>query len=212
MIRYLIKFVDKFDYAKMLQNGQFFMRPLSYYRFLEIGQGDSYEGAVSHSIAMFKNAQWPICCFYSVDVSDILNDGSVCIPKRCLDDFKCFNGYAVVIDYEKFEKLLSSIDTKGFQLSAGKVVYRYIEFEELVDMMKADAMDNVFIKRPDFAYQKEYRIVITKNVPEDNDSVVYKMKSNIKSLSNIIPISTLKADNNGNLILTKENLFLERKI
>lgn len=46
MIRYLLKFVSKLEYAQMLVDGKLFMRPASYYRRLEMGQGDMGEGAV----------------------------------------------------------------------------------------------------------------------------------------------------------------------
>ncbi len=208
MIRYLIKFVSKFEHAEMLQNGLFFMRPMSYYHYLEQGQGDQCEGAVSHSIAMYKNTQWGIYCFYSVDDSEISDDGSICFSKRCIDDFKCQNGYAVVIDYEKFEEILYQIDTQGYQLTAGKVSYRYITFEELADILKKESLENVFIKRPVFSYQKEYRFVTTQNIPNDEDSMIYKAKTDLKKISTIVDISTIKQENE-NYVLSKEQINLK---
>ena len=207
MIKYLIKFVSKLEYAKMLQNGRFFMRPLSYYRCLEEGQGDVLEGAISHFIFMFKNTQWPIYCFYSVDDSDVISNENIKIDKRCIDDFKCKDGYIVIINFSEFEKMLPTIDTEGYQLSAGKVSYRNIVFEELADLMKKETLDNVFIKRLKYSYQKEYRIVITKNISSGKDHITYEMSSDIKSISNVIAVSTLKTNDEGYLVLPKEMLL-----
>jgi hypothetical protein len=206
MIKYLIKFVSRLEHAKMLQDGHLFMRPMPYYRLLEEGQGDELEGAISHSIFMFKNTQWPIYCFYSVDDSDVISNGNIKIDKRCIDDFKCKDGYIVIINFSEFEKMLPIIDTEGYQLTAGKVSYRNIAFEELANLMKKETLDNVFVKRPKYSYQKEYRIVITKNISTDVYEVVYKMDSDIKNISNIINVSNLKIVDN-NLYIPKELLI-----
>lgn len=207
MIKYLIKFVSRLEHAKMLQDGHLFMRPMSYYRLLEEGQGDELEGAISHSIFMFKNTQWPIYCFYSVDDSEMFADGNVEIPKSCIEDFKCKDGYIVIIKFSEFEKLLPRIDTEGYQLSAGKVSYHNIAFEELANLIKKETLDNVFIKRPKYSYQKEYRIVITNNISSGKDHITYEMSSDIKSISNVIAVSTLKTNDEGCLVLPKEMLL-----
>ncbi len=190
---------------QQLINGEFFMRPASYYHHLENGQGDQAEGALIHSVAIYKNTQYAIYCLYAVDNKDIDADGSIYIPKKCIEDFHCENGFGVIIDYEKFEKLLPLIQTEGYQLWAGRVCYRKLIYEDMPDMMDMESLDNLFTKRPYFAYQREYRIVIPKNVPEEKDSVYYKSEFTLDSIANIVSISSLN-ECNGKFIISKTDI------
>lgn len=205
MIKYLIKFVSQLEHAEQLINGEFFMRPASYYHHLENGQGDLAESALIHSVAIYKNTQYAIYCLYSVDEKDIGNDGNIYISQKCIEDFHCENGFAVIIDYEKFEKLLPMIQTEGYQLWGGRVRYRKLTYEDMPNMMDMGSIDNLFTKRPYFAYQKEYRIVIAKNVSEEKDHICYKSTSTLNSIADIVSISSLnKCD--GKFVICKTNI------
>ncbi len=148
MIRYLIKFVSEYKYAQDLQSGKLFMHPASYYHYLELGQGDLREGAISHYNRIYKNSQFPIYCLYSVYDTDINDDGMIAVSESCINDFKCSNGYAVILDFKKFQSELHNLDTKGHSLCGDVVKYHIIQLEETKKFLLDDTVDNFFIKHP----------------------------------------------------------------
>lgn len=158
-IKYLIKFCAKEQYADDLICGKLYMNAAAYYRHLEKGQGDVREGAISDSVAFFKNGNRLVYCLYSVMATDIVN-GKTVISKRVIDDFECANGWAVIIEYEPFLKALSALDNEGHSWESGPVSYGRIAHVQTEHFLVSHDMTNLFIKHPDFAYQKEYRIVV----------------------------------------------------
>lgn len=192
MARYLIKFVSKLEYAEDLRHGKLFMRPAEYYHHLERGQGDEAEAAICHFAAIYKNVRWAIYCMYTPRGADLHTDGSIHISKRVIDDFKCAQGYAVILDRDKFESLLPLVDTGGYQLSAGEIGYRAFTMEDTSRLLTTDSDDNIAVKRPYFHYQKEYRVVIAKSVPLGDDSVIYNLPSALLGDSWIVSIADLE--------------------
>ena len=165
MPEYVIKFFSKKEYADTLINGIFYMNHAGYYRKKEEkeGQWDFTEGALSHETAIAKGLNYPIYCMYAVDETDIINN-TVYIDKKIIDDFNCANGYAVVIRFNDFEKLLESCDTKGYTMVGDLVQYGTLSNDEMKHFFKEKSCSNLFVKRPCFSYQHEYRIVIYKNI------------------------------------------------
>ena len=186
MIKYLIKFSAKKQYAKDLSNGMLFMQPLSYFQNKEIGQGDPYEGNVFPGLMVSKNTHIPICCMYAV-ADEQIDKGKIKIPNQIIDDFYCRSGYATVIKYKSFQKWLTRIRTRGYELAAGCVKYKRIQVDDVVPLWTINDLKNVFIKHPYFAYQQEFRIAIHKRV-KDEKPVRYWAKHNLKKISKIIPI------------------------
>ncbi len=203
MIKYLIKFVSCEEYAQKLINGEMFMRPASYYHKLGVGQGDPSEAGVLDGLAMYMNLNLPIYCLYCVYDDDILG-GNIIISKRIIEDFKCEDGFLVLLEYEEFEKRLSTVKTNGYQLDAGRVGYAYKKFDGLVDMLNDKSGKSLFIKNPYFSYQKEFRIVIAKQVDiidnHPSDSVTYSFETSLKDLAKMIKISDLVFDGDNYIL------------
>lgn len=207
MARYLIKFVSQLSHAENLRSGNLFMRPASYYHDLEIGQGDITEGAISHQVAIYQNSQWAIYCMYTVKEDDIDRDGNIHISNRVMNDFTNSNGYAVVIDRDKFEKRLSTVKTNGYALQAGEINYHYITFEDMGKMLTKNEPLNLAIKHPYFSYQNEYRIVISRTVPHGQNSIDYYFPSDLCNCSCIIPVSKMIIGNDEYIISKREVNF-----
>lgn len=197
-IKYLIKFVSKKSYAEDLVRGKLFMRPAAYYHMLEQkkgpGQGDLGEASVVDGLCAYKHSHVPIYCLYAVMENDI-NDGNIYISERCIDDFDCQNGYAVLIDYEKLQPLLSQVKTEGYELDAGLVTYYSLTLEDMAYLLNDNTPRNLFIKRPYFSYQKEYRIVVCKQLYKSYEKPIYEkeywFENPIDVCAKIIPISSL---------------------
>lgn len=169
IISYFIKFVSKEKYADSLLNGDLFMRCASYYHDLERkqgrGQGDIGEAMVFPGLGIYKNADLPFFCLYSVDETEII-DGTIRIPSRVVQDFGCEQGYLVLIDFEGFEKALPSCDTQGYPMNGRQIVYGKPS-EELSRKFFADdpSAMNLFVKSEAFSHQKEYRLVVYHPIP-----------------------------------------------
>lgn len=194
MLRYLIKFVSKRSHAEDLVAGKLFMRPAIYYHKLEKGQGDIREAAVDSYTQMYKCTNLPIYCMYAVHAEDI-KDKVINISKRCIDDFKCENGYIVLIDADEFKNRLPTVKTDGYTLLGGQVEYRTLNFQDLVHFLTTTDTGHLFIKHPSFSYQQEYRIVVEQNVFELNEKPInqkeYWFPESLETISKIIPVSSL---------------------
>ena len=144
MIKYLIKFVSQKSHADMLVAGELFMRPASYYHKLELGQGNIREAWIIPSVQMYLNANIPMMCFYAVDETEVIN-GEIAVSSRCIDDFKCKDGYAVIICFSDFENRIRTLDTEGYTCCGGTIQYRLPELAELEKFFKSDRYANLFI-------------------------------------------------------------------
>lgn len=207
MPRYLIKFVSQLSYAEDLRSGKLFMRPASYYHDLELGQGDVTEGAISHEAAIYQNSQWAIYCMYTVKDDDIDNDGNIHISNRVINEFTNRDGYAVIVDRDKFEKRLSTVKTNGYALQAGEINYHYITFEDMGTMLTTNRPLNLAIKHPYFKYQNEYRIVVSRAVPRGQESIDYYFLSDLCNCSRILPVAKMIIGNDEYIIPNKEVNF-----
>ena len=207
MIKYLAKLVSKKQHAEDILNGKLYMNAAAYYHKLEKGQGDEIEGVISHNIMMFKNLDRPIFCMYCLEDDDI-KDNSTLIDEKMILDFKCGNGYIVLIEYESFKNKISQLDTCDFQLIGGKVSYGWIDNNLSIDLFINDGMQNLFIKQPGFAYQKEFRIAVAEPLPEKlkkifvngqehsqlmgYDAKQYCFKTDIRDISKYFPVQSLE--------------------
>ena len=203
MIKYLIKFVSQLDHAKMLLRGELFMRPASYYHGLEQGQGDAGEALVFHGLSMYKNGEFPIYCFYSVDDSEIQNNRFK-VSEKCITDFKCADRYAVLIDFPSFDERIPTLERDGYSLWYDSVSYGVPTPQLSARIVMKNELTNLFIKHQVFAYQKEYRISIGKTVynsetPMDKraDHVIFKFPSGLDDIAQIVEISRLQKDYDG---------------
>ena len=222
VIKYLVKFVAKESYADDLLNGKLFMHCAKYYHDLEKkngpGQGDIREGSIIPNVAMYRNIYLPIFCMYMIKDEDI-RDGQVIIDKRVIQDFKCQQGYMVIIPFEYFKRvLLPTVDTGGYQIVGDEVMYG-VPQKEVIDRMftNKDAL-NLLVKNPFFRYQREYRLIVFKNLYRDNFSESLQEERTLtccftKPKVDIVkkkPISFLRESNEG-LVLDILDVLNENK-
>lgn len=194
MIKYLAKFFSEKNHAQTLINGTLHMRPACYYHNLNIGQGDIYEACVFPGICIYKNENLPIYCLYSIHDSDI-SSNIVKIPKKCITDFSCQDGYIVLIDFLQFKQLLKTVWTNGKNIHFGSVCYQYPKLCGNNMFLYANNAQNLFIKNPYFSYQKEYRIVVEENILCTDShtpmAINYHFPCTLENITNIFPIPTL---------------------
>lgn len=186
MDRYFIKFVSKEEYADSLLSGQLYMNAAAYYWGLEIGQGDPREASISSSHQMYMNADRPIYCMYYTDNDDIA-EGRLFLNKRCIKDFKCQDGWIVLIkDKEFINRILTATDFNGVHVDLGLVDYRRLSFEETKGFLShGKTLNNLFIKSPSFSHQKEYRIATADHLEMNTHSInLDGMSVEIKDFNN----------------------------
>lgn len=175
---YLIKFFSEMQLAqKLVDCGELYMRPAEYYIQLEYNslkskQGDKFEGACSHRVGIAKGVNHPIYCMMQIMSGDIKKDASgrpfVHISASLLKDFfPCpDNGAVVIIPYREFISRLNPSVFSGSAYAFGSVRYGYINsLKVLKDLFQDSSMTSLFIKRPEFSYQQEFRICVSKDLP-----------------------------------------------
>lgn len=175
---YLIKFFSKVQFAQSLVDcGELYMRPAEYYIQLEYNslkskQGDKFEGACSHRVGISKGVNHPIYCMTQIMSGDIKQDAAerpfVNISASILQDFfPCLEkGAAVIIPYREFISRLNPSVFSGSAYAFGSVRYGYINSLEALKYLFQDiSMASLFIKRPEFSYQQEFRICVSKDLP-----------------------------------------------
>ena len=167
-IKYLIKFIPERKYAEALLDGDLFMRCAAYYHQLERqegpGKGDLREGTIFHNTMIYKYIDAPIYCMYMVEQDDI-TDGYTLIKHSVVDDFKCRNGYLVLMEYPQFAEAIKSIYTGGIEMRGGKVQYGIASNEISSHLLNDCTADNLFIKDPYFSEQKEFRLIVLDSIP-----------------------------------------------
>ena len=161
-VRYLVKFVKEEAWADDLLNGCLFMNAAGFYASKEKGQGDDREGAIANT-GVFRNIDRPIYCMYSVYLSDVIDDGFD-VPMQVIEDFGCSDGFAVVLRFDEFDKALRTLETDGYGLKAGLVSYGCVLKKDAPALFGMGQNIPLFIKRPEYQHQKEYRIVVGKSL------------------------------------------------
>lgn len=172
-IKYLLKFVKQKEHVETLLNGILYMRPAAYYHKGEsgkYGQNDIREAAVSNELQVYKHSHCPIYCMTAVAEADIDN-GQFIIPEKCIQDFECENGYVVIFKFDVFAERLKTLLSEGYCVCGGLVDYHIITFDEMGQLMGDDSPKNLFIKHPYFSYQKEFRIVVCKELYKINEPI-----------------------------------------
>ena len=204
MIKFLLKFVREEGHAKALLDGQLFMRPACYYRTLEQGQGDLREAAISHDVCVYKHSTMPIYCMYAVE-EDEINNNCILISAKCIHDFKCEHGYAAIIEYPEFENKLKTLNSNGYEVDAGPVSYHRLSLSDTKELLTDNTVKNLFVKHPVFSYQKEFRVVVAKQLSQQEESqtncIIYHFSSALSpDKAQVIPISCLEKANDYYLI------------
>ena len=126
-----------------------------------------------------------------------IDNGYLNISNKCIADFDCFNGFAVVLDWKKFEERLPSLNCNGH-----KCVYRRVDYKisrglhDYLDIVESESqgkMKALFIKHPYFAYQKEYRIVVDEPFysalwPDNDVHIIYHFPMGLENIGYYIHI------------------------
>jgi len=172
-IKFLVKFIEEEDYVDSLINhGELFLRPLGHFAKLEKDssdevRGDEREGLLLNSIRIGSNH--PIYCMYSIFESDVLPDGLL-IKKRAVENFLSKEtGYFAVIDYNNFISSLKAKDFDGYAINADIVKYGSIDWEFQKELFLSNRQLVAFVKRSDYSYQQEFRLVVQKSLPMIKD-------------------------------------------
>ncbi len=164
-VQYLIKFVSQKSYADDLCNGDLFMHSAEYYhQFEDQGQGDKGEASIFPGVCIYQGGKCPIYCMSAVYADDIMNN-RISIIKKMITDFHCENGYAVVIDYALFQEKIKLLDTHGAEHYEDLIIYGTPSFNLSTEWFHSRCLNNLFVKRTYFKYQKEYRIVVLDPLP-----------------------------------------------
>ena len=91
--------------------------------------------------------------------------------------------------------MLSQVKTGGHELDAGIVTYHSLTLENMAGLLNDKTPQNLFIKRPYFSYQKEYRIVVCEQLYKENEKPIYEkaywFENPLDVCAKIIPISSL---------------------
>lgn len=209
-IRYLIKFVAQEKYANDLCDGNLFMHPAGYYHMLDKqGQGDIGEAALSSNTGIYRGCEIPIYCMTAV-YSDNIKHDNILIKRRMIEDFNCKDGFAVLIEYKPFLSRLKTLEIDGKHVRNGLVQYCNIPLEQTKKWLLDISLDHLFIKRPFFSYQQEYRIVVLdklqpKTTPKFYDGrymnflsydvyCIYSINGGLSDISKIYEISSLRTE------------------
>lgn len=108
---------------------------------------------------MYRGGEYPIYCMTAIK-SDNISDGNILINKRIIKDFKCENGFLVLIDFKSFLCRLKFLETNNNPYHHQPIVYGTPTFEVSTKWLCENSLDNLFVKHPFFSYQQEYRIIV----------------------------------------------------
>lgn len=168
-IKFLVKFIEEENYVdNLINHGELFLRPLGHFAKLEKDssdevRGDEREGLLLNSIRIGSN--YPIYCMYSIFESDVLPDGLL-IKKRAVENFLSKGtGYFAIIDYNNFISSLKVEDFDGYAINTDIVKYGSIDWEFQKSLLISNSQLVAFVKRSDYSYQQEFRLVVQKRLP-----------------------------------------------
>lgn len=141
---------------------------------------------------------------YAVAEHDIYN-GATVISAKCIQDFKCKDGYIVVVGFDEFEGKLKSLNSNGYEVDAGLVDYHYLAHSDTKKLLTENSVRNLFVKHPTFSYQKEFRIAVTKQLYKPGeppvDSITYHFPHGLSpDKAQMIPVSHLKQEGHDYII------------
>lgn len=157
-IIYLLKFAPQEAYIDDLMNGRLYMNAAGYYHGLPGEQGDPLEASLACGMGIYAHWLLPIYCMYTVWESDIV-DNAVVITKRMVEEFRCSDGWIGIVRYDRFERLLNRKFDSGDGVSLHGPVFYGAPSPSVTTEAFQGIPDNLVIKTPKFAYQREYRIV-----------------------------------------------------
>ena len=171
-IAYLLKFAPKEAYIDDLINGRLYMNAAGYYHGLPGEQGDPLEASMAPGVCLYGYTCLPIYCMYTVRENDIV-DNAVKIPIRLIQEFGCADGWIGIVQYDSFARLADRHTTDDGSIYAHGPFSYGVLGPKLIREIFEGIPHNLVIKTPQYAYQKEYRIIEARPVecrpsPDEN--------------------------------------------
>ena len=195
-IKYLIKFVEKEEYAKMLVSGKMYLNTIAYfhkcyyqeyYKQYKIYNEqkirnfeETYKGAIGdiREALIFGCAHLPtnipVYCFqqiYKKQCEEI--DGIECIhiQEKVVEEFrKTGKKYFVVINFKEIKDILDRI-------CCGYGSVHYINKAKTLDMDIFNSKRELiyYCKQPHFSYQQEFRVIFNPILPDKYEFKQYDL-------------------------------------
>lgn len=153
-----------------------------------------------------SGGDYPIYCMTAIK-SDNIADSNILINKRIIKDFKCDDGFLVLIDFKSFLSCLKFLETNNNPYHHQPIVYGTPSFELSAKWLCENSLDNLFVKHPFFSYQQEYRIIVFEPLhprieKEIHDGIsmdvayyAYRIPKGLQDISKIYQINTLQVKN-----------------
>ena len=164
-MNYLVRLVEKSEYASQLIAGQLRLMPAGYYiKYFEYGRGDVLEGAISKD--NWANISFPILCLTECPViSDTNSNPFLKLDKTIIQDFCKCGGYAVAVEKETFIDHMRPLIDKSSNPEQpsyhGSIIYD-LDKKDFSHWQKiASEQNGLLHKSTDLSYQKEYRFVFS---------------------------------------------------
>ncbi len=157
-ISWLLKFASKEAYIDDLINGRLYMNAAGYYHRMPGEQGDPLEASIAPGVCAYCYTQLPIYCMYAVRESEVV-DGTVAIPRRMIGEFGCANGWVGVVRHDRFTRLVDSCVENDKGIFAHGLISYGTPGIKLTREILQGIPHNLFIKTPEYAYQREYRVL-----------------------------------------------------
>lgn len=188
-----LKFGSKENIEDLYQNGTIFMKPIEWFRKHEDEfknlRGDTYEGVVSikniqpgkfeiptigyqgehlgiHLLETHEAVLGNLYCLYCISSRGWDNQNEIKVDSKLAG----FGTHCLMVkDNQKFLALIRE------KLNEMKVSY-YMDFVEYFNEKAINRKINLFEKRLEFAYQKEFRIYIPQNLIQDFNFKIGRLK------------------------------------
>ncbi len=160
-IVYLIRFFDEEYKVNYLFDKGLYMSPACSYHKTDKHtlKWDYSEAAISDCFA-YKNSEKPIWCCTAVFKENIINN-TIILDKKLLDDFSCKEGYAVIINVDRFLDAINTNPYNYYSYAYGVVKYTQRKAKEI--LLNNHFASSLFVKYPQFRHQQEFRFCIDYN-------------------------------------------------
>lgn len=194
---FLIKFVQKYKHAKNLVDGCIYMRTAEFYKnHYDSDAKDPYEGNISHQTMIALGTNHYIYSTFLVTKKMLTTNFK--IEKSLIQHFNCENGYAVVINFEKFGAILKQQkNTSRYSLTGFPIKYGYIRSIETTKYLLLNNKFVLSVKIPKFAFENEYRFVSGKCSNNPNIPYRLKLSTSLINCSKIIKLNSFFEKNDN---------------
>lgn len=155
-MKYLIRYLEKWDYVTSLLEGKLYMHRAGYYQALEdkSDRADANEGRIGENY--FQNLCLPILCMTEVAAPD--DSDFLLVPRQLSFELCPRGGYAVVFEEEDVIKALETSITRE-EIEHGPISYIDDYDSSFQGETYSIHSQALFKKDAHYRYQSEYRFV-----------------------------------------------------